>query len=155
MQGLWQDLRYGLRRLLKAPSFSLIAVLTLALGIGANTAIFSVVNAVLLRPLPYPEPERLALVQQNLPKIGWYYGGVSSAELLDYIAENKTFAQLAGYSVLSLNLTGDREPLRLQAARVSANLFPLLGVPPLLGRGFATEEDVAGGNRAVVLSEKL
>src|ERR1044072_7598909 len=100
MQTFLQDLRYGARMLLKSPGFSLIAVFTLALGIGANTAIFTVVNAVLPRPLTYPQPERLALVQQNQPKIGWYYGGVSSAELLYYIAENKTFAQLAGYSVL-------------------------------------------------------
>ncbi|HZS07631.1 MAG TPA: ABC transporter permease [Blastocatellia bacterium] len=155
MQTLLQDLRYGARALMKKPGFTLIVILTLALGIGANTAIFSVVDAVLLRPLPYKEPERIALVQQHLPKVGWYYGGVSAAELLDYVSGNQTFAELAGYTILSLNLTGEREPQRLQAARVSPGLFPLLGVEPLVGRGFAAEEDKVGRNHVIVLSERL
>jgi putative ABC transport system permease protein len=155
MQTLLQDLRYGARTLFKHPGFTLIAIITLALGIGANTAIFSVVNAVLLRPLPYREPERLALVQQHFPKLGWYYGGVSAPELLDYIAYNETFAELAGYDIVSLNLTGEREPQRLSVARVSANLFSLLGVPPMLGRGFTNEEESVGKSRVVALSERL
>jgi putative ABC transport system permease protein len=155
MQNLWQDLRYGVRMLLKHPGFTLIAVLTLALGIGANTAIFSVLNAVLLRPLPYKEPERIALVQQHMPKLGWYFGGVSSAELLDYIAGNETFAEMAGYGIVSLNLTGDREPQRLEVARVSPSLFPLLGVPPIFGRGFTTDEDETAKSSVIVLGERL
>jgi putative ABC transport system permease protein len=155
MQTLLQDLRYSLRILLKRPGFTLIVVITLALGIGANTAIFSVVDTVLLRPLPYKEPERIALVEQHLPRLGWYQGGVSSAELLDYIAGNETFAEMAGYSILSLNLTGEGEPRRIQAARVSPSLFPLLGVSPLAGRGFSAEEDEVGKNRVAVLSEAL
>jgi len=155
MQTLLQDLRYGARMLWKNPGFTLIAVITLALGIGANTAIFSVVDAVLLRPLPYKEPERIALVQQHMPKLGWYYGGVSAPELLDYIAGNETFAEMAGYGIINLNLTGEREPQRLQVARVSPGLFPLLGVTPLLGRGFSAEEDEVGKDRVAALSEGL
>jgi putative ABC transport system permease protein len=153
MQGLLQDLRYSLRISLKKPGFTLIVVITLALGVGANTAIFSVVDTVLLRPLPYKEPERIALVEQHMPRLGWYHGGVSSAELLDYIAGNETFAEMAGYSILSFNLTGEGEPRRIQAARVSPSLFTLLGVSPLAGRGFSSEEDEVGKNRVAVLSE--
>jgi putative ABC transport system permease protein len=155
MQTLLQDLHYSLRILLKRPGFTLIVVITLALGIGANTAIFSVVDTVLLRPLPYKEPERIALVQQHMPRLGLYHGGVSSAELLDYLGGNETFAEMAGYSILSLNLTGEGEPRRIQAARVSPGLFPLLGVSPLAGRGFSAEEDVVGKNRVAMLSEAL
>jgi putative ABC transport system permease protein len=155
MQTFWQDLRHGARRLIKKPGFTLIAVLTLGLGIGAVVAIFSIVDAVLLRPLPYKEPERIALVQQHMPKMGWYGGGVSAPEMLDYIAGNESFAEMAGYGVINLNLTGEREPLRIEVARVSASLFPLLGVTPLLGRGFSEEEEEAGKNRVVALSERL
>src|SRR5262245_44959785 len=154
MQTFWQDLRHGARMLVKKPGFTLIAVITLGLGIGAVTAIFSVVDGVLLRPLPYKEPERIALVEQRRPKLG-LVGGVSAPEMLDYIAGNETFAEMAGYRVINLNLTGEREPLRLQVARVSPGLFPLLGVAPLLGRGFSTEEDEVGKNRVVALSEGL
>src|SRR5262249_212554 len=133
----------------------LIAVVTLGLGIGAVTSIFSVVDAVLLRPLPYKEPERIALVQQQMPKIGWYFGGVSAPEMLDYIAGNESFAEMAGYGIVNLNLTGEREPQRIEVARVSSGLFPLLGVTPLLGRGFSAEEDEVGKNSVVALSEGL
>src|SRR5262249_45913787 len=149
MQTFWQDVSYGARMLVKRPGFTLIAVITLALGIGANAAIFSVVDAVLLRPLPYKEPERIALVQQHMPKLGWYFGGVSAPELLDYVAGNETFAEMAGYGIINLNLTGEREAKRLQVARVSPSLFPLLGVTPLLGRGFSAEDDEVGKNRVV------
>jgi putative ABC transport system permease protein len=154
MQTLWQDLRQGARMLVKKPGFTLIAALTLGLGIGAATAIFSVVDAVLLRPLPYKEPERIALVEQRQPKLGWS-GGVSAPEMLDYISGNETFAEMAGYGIINLNLTGEREPRRIEVARVSPSLFPLLGVSPLLGRGFSTEEDEVGKNRVVALSEGL
>src|SRR5215467_4846783 len=137
MQKFWQDLRHGARMLVKKPGFTLIAALTLGLGIGAVVAIFSVVDAVLLRPLPYKEPERIALVQQQIPKLGWYFGGVSAPEMLDYIAGNESFVEMAGYGIDDLNLTGEREPLRIEIARVSHNLFPLLGVTPLVGRGFS------------------
>ncbi len=154
MQTLWQDLRHGVRTLVKKPGFTLIAVITLGAGVGAVAAIFSVVDAVLLRPLPYKEPERIALVEQNQPKLGWS-GGVSAPEMLDYIAGNETFAEMAGYGIINLNLTGEREPLRIDVARVSPSLFPLLGVAPLVGRGFTAEEDRLGKNRVVALSEGL
>src|SRR5262245_6854479 len=155
MQTFWQDLRHGARMLVKKPGFTVIAVLTLGLGIGAVAAIFSVVDAVLLRPLPYKEPERISLVQQHMPKLDWYFGGVSAPEMLDYIAGNETFAEMAGYGIINLNMTGEREPLRIEVARVSPGLFPLLGVTPLLGRGFTAEEDEVGRNRVVALSEGL
>jgi len=155
MRTFWQDLRHGARLLLNKPGFTLIAVLTLGLGIGAVTAIFSVVDAVLLRPLPYREPERIALIKQNQPKIGWYFGGVSAPEMLDYIGGNETFAEMAGYGTINLNLTGEREPLRIDVARVSPGLFPMLGVTPMLGRGFTSEEDEVGKNGVVTLSEGL
>jgi putative ABC transport system permease protein len=155
MQTLLQDLRYGARKLLAKPGFALISVMTLALGIGANTAIFSVVDAVLLRPLPYKEPERIALIQQHFPKMGWYFGGVSAPEMLDYIAGNESFTEMAGYGTINLNLTGEQEAQRLQVARVSPSLFPLLGVNPLLGRGFTVEEDAVGRNQVVAISEGL
>jgi hypothetical protein len=94
MQTLWQDLRHGSRMLIKKPGFTLIAVITLGLGIGAVTAIFSVVDAVLLRPLPYKDPERIALVEQSQPNLGWS-GGASAPEMLDYIDGNETFAEMA------------------------------------------------------------
>src|SRR5215468_1817690 len=130
--------------LAKQPGLTLIAVITLGLGIGAVTAIFSVVNTVLLRPLPYKEPEQIALIEQYFPKLDSYFGGVSAPEMLDYIAGNETFAEMAGYGLINLNLTGEREPRRIQVARVSPGLFPLLGVTPLLGRGFSAEEDDIG-----------
>ncbi len=100
MSAFWQDARYGARMLLKKPGFTLIAVITLGLGIGAVTAIFSVVDAVLLRPLPYKEPERIALIEQHFPKLDLYFGGVSAPEMLDYIAGNETFAEMAGYGII-------------------------------------------------------
>src|SRR6059036_2464827 len=104
MQTLWQDLLFGTRMLLKKPGFALIAVATLALGIGANTVIFSVVNAVLLRPLPYQNPDRLVLVKESLPKLGWSLLSVSPAEFLDYQAGNEVFSEMAAFTDLSVNL---------------------------------------------------
>src|SRR5919205_1857632 len=128
---MWRNMGYGLRMMRRNPAFTLIAVLTLALGIGVNTAIFSVVNAVLLRPLPYQNPEQLVLVRESLPKLGWDFGGISAAEMLDYMAGNESFSEMAGFTELNFNLTGEREATRVQAARVSPSLFPLLGVSPL------------------------
>jgi putative ABC transport system permease protein len=152
MEALWQDLRYGARMLRKKPSFTLIAVVTLALGIGANTAIFSVVNAVLLRPLPYPSSSRLVLVKESLPKLGWSLLATSPAEFQDYRENNQVFSELAAFTDLSVNLTGEGEPQRIQTARVSGNLFSLLGVQSLYGHTFSNEEDQVGKNNVVVLS---
>jgi putative ABC transport system permease protein len=152
MNSLWQDLRYGVRMLLKKPGFTLIAVLTLALGIGANTAIFSVVNTVLLKPLPYAEPERLAMLWTDNPKQGVHEEGTSYPTFLDWRAQSHSFAELAlcsrGNPVV---LTGTAEPERALGEYVSANLFPLLGVKPALGRTF-TPDDEQRRERVVVLS---
>ncbi len=151
LAALWQDLRFGARMLLKQPGFTLIAVLTLALGIGANTAIFSIVNAVLLRPFPYKEPERLVILQERFNA-----GGRSSPSypnLVDWRAQNTAFEAISAVrGNESFNFTGAGEPERLQGRLVSAEFFSLLGVEPLLGRGFRAEEDRPGATPAVILS---
>jgi len=155
MNSLLQDLRYGARMLVKKPGFTLIAVLTLALGIGANTAIFSVVNTVLLKPLPYAEPDRLAMLWTDNPKQGVHEEGTSYPTFLDWRAQSHSFAELAlcsrGNPVV---LTGTDEPERALGEYVSANLFPLLGVKPALGRTF-TPNDEQRRERVVVLSYGL
>ena len=155
MQTLAQDLRYALRMLKSQPAVTLMAIIALALGIGANTAIFSVINAVLLRPLPYPESDRLVIVQQSLPKLGLNLASVSGGEFIDYTEGNEVFSQVAGYTDISLNLTGHGEAARIQAARVSASLFPLLGVSPLRGRLFSNDEDQPGKNNVALISRAL
>jgi len=150
------DLRFAFRQLLKNPGFTAVAVLTLALGIGANTAIFSVVNAVLLRPLPFAEPDRLVWMWGNI-RNGGNQASVSPLDFLDYREQNKSFEQLAamtsgpGYR----NLTGDGDPQRLEAAWVTGNYFQALGVEPALGRTFRLENEHPGRNEVVVLSHGL
>ncbi|MFL6520475.1 MAG: ABC transporter permease [Chthoniobacterales bacterium] len=144
------DVRYALRMLAKSPAFTFIAVLTLALAIGANTAIFSVVNAVLLRPLPYPHSEQLVQVfgtQPTLPE-----APTSPANFLEWRTENQVFTPIATYVGQGFNLTGTDTPERVVGARVSSDMFQLLGVQPALGRDFTAEEDRDGGNRVVILS---
>ncbi len=141
MQNLLLDLRYGVRTLLKHRSFTFIAVLTLALGIGANTAMFSVVNAVLLRPLPYNDPARLVTIWEESPDRGLYQIPVSYANLRDWVDQNQTFEQISAYTFSNLNLTGAAEPARLLTVRCSANLFSLVGATPMLGRAFLPDED--------------
>jgi putative ABC transport system permease protein len=150
-----QDLRFGFRMLLKNPGFTLIAVITLALGIGANTAIFSVVNAVVLRPLPYPEPERLIRLWESNPGRGWPEFSASALNFEDWRKQQTAFEQLAAYEFATLNLTGDGEPERVAALSVTANLFPTLGTPPALGRNFLPEEEQAGRHRVAILSDGL
>jgi len=147
----WQDLRFGARMLRKQRGFTLISVLTLALGIGANTAIFSIVNAVLLRPFPYPAPERLVIVQERFNA-----GGVASPSypnFVDWRAQNTAFASIAAVRQNeSFNLTGAGEPERLQGQLVSAEFFSTLGIQPLFGRYFLLEEDRPSATPAVILS---
>jgi len=150
MESLWQDLRYGARMLLKNPGFTLIAVLTLSLGIGANTAIFSVVNAVLLKPLPYAHPDRLVWVTEFFPHNRGEMTG--SPDFIEWRTQAGVFEHLAAFSTDSANLTGSGEPERLTAVRATANLFPSLGVAPFAGRAFTVEEDRPGGAPVVVLS---
>ncbi|MGH9840570.1 MAG: ABC transporter permease [Blastocatellia bacterium] len=150
MQTLWQDLRYGARMLLKNPGFTLIAVVTLSLGIGANTALFSVIDAVLFRPLPFERPERLVTLRSIDVKRG---EGLQATypDFNDWRAQNQSFEKLAAFRGRDLMLTGWGEAARVRGAVVTSDLFPLLGVAPRLGRGFTTEEDRAGGH-SVVLS---
>jgi putative ABC transport system permease protein len=150
MNGLVQDLRYALRQLGKSPGFTAVAVLTLALGISANSAIFSVVNAVLLRPLTYEKPDRLVMVwEQNLHR-GWFENIVSSANFLDWKKQNHVFADMAAFESGSFNLTGDNRPEQIAGQRVTANLLSVLGVQPWRGRLFVPEEGKRGRAAAVV-----
>ncbi len=151
MERLWQDVRYATRVLMKKPGFAAVAVLTLALGIGANTAIFSVVNAVLLRPLPYRDPARIFAI--NKAAMGKGLPGIAAFEYFDWRDQSEAFEQIAGYSTDNFNLTGGDEPERITVARVTANLFPLLGVQPISGRVFMPEEDAPGHGQVVVVSQ--
>src|SRR6185295_2042690 len=141
MNTLIKDLRYAVRSLLKQPGFTAIAIITLALGIGANTAMFSVINAVLLRPLPYHEPERLVTIWEESPERDLFQIPVSFANLRDWADQTQTFEQIAAYTFTNLNLSGAGEPARLATVRASANLFSLVGAAPLVGRTFLPEED--------------
>jgi predicted permease len=152
-----QDVRYAARTLRKNPSFTAIALLTLALGIGANTAIFSVVNTVLLRPLPYPDADRLVAVWEKvrLPTYQNDQNSPAPGNFADWRRQNTVFREMAAVRYRSFNLTGDGEPVRVEGEAVSASLFPLLQVNAKLGRVFTPEEDVAGGPRVVLISEGL
>ena len=142
MNSLIQDLRYGARLLLRKPGFTLVAIITLALGIGANTAIFSVINAVLIKPLPYPEAQRLVAIR----------GNQSVLDLDDIKAQSRTIEYLGGAVVQPLDYTGEAEPIQVQAALCNADLFAVLGARPLMGRMISPEEDAKGGERVVLLS---
>ncbi len=156
METLFQDLRYGSRMLLKHPGFTVVAVIALALGIGANTAIFSVVNAVLLRPLPFAEPDRLMVVYESRTDRGGTRSSVSYPDFADWRDQNTVFERMSTYRDTDFVLTGDGEPARLHTGVVNADLFPLLGATPILGRPFRTEEDKPGeGGRVVLLSQQL
>ena len=152
LEGLTQDVRYGLRSLRQTPAFTVAVVLTLALGIGANTAIFSVVNGVLLRPLPYGEPERLVVLRQSLAQPATPSIGFSEKELVDYRAASKTLEGLVEYHTMSFTLLGGAEAQRVQTGVVSPDFFDFLGVAPLLGRNFRAEDDLPGADAVLMLS---
>lgn len=151
METLLQDLRFGLRTLTKSPGFAVVALLTLALGIGANSAIFSVINAILLRPLAYKNPEQLVLINHNYQKIS-LKASVSAFGFVHYRDNAKSFESLTAITGWAANLTGEGEPERLTGQTVSANFFELLGANAAMGRTFAVGEDSEGKNRVVVLS---
>ena len=154
MRTLWQDLRYGIRMLLQRPGFTALAVLTLAVGIGANTAIFSVVNAVILRPLPYADPDRLMLLRETkLPQFPEF--AIAPGNFLDWQSQNEVFEQLEAFRTHFYNLTGNAEPERLRAARVTAGTFSMLGIQPALGRDFLAEEDRPGNDGVALISHGL
>jgi predicted permease len=153
MQSFWQDVRYGIRTLAKSRGFSVVAILTLALGIGANTALFSVVNGVLLSPLPYRNPDQL--VRLNARQAHFNTASVSYPNFLDWQRENHSFSSLAAFRADNFNLTGLGEPERVKVNMISATFFPILGVQPMLGRNFTEQEDKLGGSPVVLLSEGL
>src|SRR6266567_1119425 len=145
------DLKFAFRQLLKNPGFTTVVVLTLALGIGANAAIFSVVNAVLLRPPPFKEPGRLVFVSEKSKDMDNM--SVSYPNFLDWQRQQVAFSSLAAFRTEEWNLTGTSQPERVVGLQVSASFFPTLGVQPLRGRVFEADEDKVGGERVVVLSE--
>ncbi|WP_224361022.1 ABC transporter permease [Hyalangium versicolor] len=155
MDTFLQDLRYALRGLLRDRSFTLVAVLTLALGIGANSAVFSVVNGVLLRPLPFPEPDQLVRIYDNFHANGLKQIPVSVLEYRDFRERAKTLASTAIFTDTDVTLTGQDMPERLRAVSATASFFPTLGVTPFLGRSFTEEEETPGRERVVVLSHRL
>src|SRR5690349_16703716 len=152
MNTLRQDLKYVLLILLNQPGFTLVAVITLALGIGANTAIFSLVNSILLRPLPFREPDQIVRMLQASPKLGLTSWGVSQADFAAYREQNRSFESIAIYNTNATNLTGAGEPERLPIATVTADFFKVFGVNPLLGRTFVAGEDEKGRNQVCVIS---
>jgi len=151
MEPLLQDVRFGLRVLRKSPGFTAIAVITLALGIGANTALFSVVNGVLLNPLPFPEPDQLVGLHENKPNFEG--GSISYPNFLDWQKENHTFSSMAVARTYAFNLTGIGEAEQVNAEFITPDFFPLLGVKPVIGRTFAPEEDQIGAGPVALISE--
>src|SRR6266540_114365 len=156
---LRQDMRHTTRGLLRAPGFALTVVLTLALGIGTNTAIFSVVDQLLLRPLAYPNGDQLLTIYESfrpaVGRIGQARNVVSPANWMDWQRESRTLERLAAWRTMPVTLTGVGEPARLNAQVVSAEFFPLLGVPPLLGRTVSEQDDRPNAPRVAVLSHQL
>ena len=153
MDTFWQDVRFAARMLAKSPGFTAVAVLTLALGIGANTAIFSVVDAVLLRRLPVDSPDRLVAVHNQLPKVNLPRTEISALQFRDYADHTDVFESAAAITFPNYNLTGTDQPLRLRGMRTTAGLFPLLGVRPVAGRVFTAAEDLYGAQHVVLLSQ--
>jgi len=153
MNTLFQDIRYGLRTLGKNPGFAAIAILTLALGIGANTALFSVVNGVLLNPLPFPNPDQLYELYSKTPVDE--HSSISYLNFLDWRKDNHSFSTLGAFRASDMNLTGAGEPERLHGHMISAELFPTLDIPPILGRNFRPEEDQTGSAPVAIISDGL
>lgn len=155
MPTLWQDLRFGFRLLTKSPGFTAIAVLTLALGIGANTAIYSVVNAVLIRPLPIREPNRVVVLHDQFP--GWNVPRtkVSPLQFLEFSHRTDLFESSVALKPASLNLTGRGQPVRLQVMEATSGLFTTFGIKPILGRMFTTNDDTRESMHVALLSHGL
>src|SRR5579872_400800 len=153
MRSLLHDLQYAGRQMMKSPGFAIVAVLTLAIGIGANTAIFSVVNAVLLEPLPYPNANRLVVLFHSKPH--FLKGSISYPNFEDWRRDNRSFEAMAAFRNGDAKLTGAGEPENLNGRMVSAGFFEMLGVKPILGRTFSADEDRLGANPTVMITEGL
>lgn len=152
MQALWQDLRFGLRMMEKSPGFAAIAVLALALGIGASTSIFSVADAVLFRPLPYPNPQQIVRVWEQAPN--GRRMNLANSNFEDFRTQNSTFGSLADYEVSLSSVAGGSEPVRVNIAVVSSGFFPTLGVETFRGRAFSADELRPHGTPAVIVSSR-
>jgi putative ABC transport system permease protein len=155
METLFQDLRYAVRMLLKSPAFTLVAVVTIALGIGANTTIFSAINAVVLAPFSYPNQDRLVILWERNLEVGIYRGSVAPANFFDWRDQNQTFEQLAAISQNYFDLTDGDQPERFAGYAVSPSFFDMIGVKAAIGRTFRPEEDQPGRNQVVVLKHSL
>ena len=152
MNGLLQDLRFAVRSFGLNPGFTAAALLSIAIGVGANSSIFSIASALLLRPLPYPDADRLAILWSRSPGLGIAEDWFSTAQYFDIKRGHRGFEDVAIAIGGNYNLTGDGEPERIGTVRVSSNLLPLLGAQPILGRLFTAEEDVAGGAGVAILN---
>jgi predicted permease len=150
MEAFWKDVKFGVRMLMRSPGFTVTAILTLALGIGANTALFSVVNGVLLNHLPFPRANELVTLYENKPH--FQYGSISYPNFLDWQRNKRTFQLIAAYRPDDFTVAGAGNPERVRGVMVSADFFPTLGVQPMLGRGFSSEEDRLGGKPVVLIS---
>src|SRR5919202_5465968 len=155
MNNLWLDLRYGLRTLWKSPGFALVALLALALGIGANTAIFSAVNAVLLRPLPFPQSEQLVWLQGVNPAKGITQSNMAVPDIVDWQTQSQAFAQLAGFITGGALIVTNDEPERIRGTSVTADFFPALRTPALYGRTWQADDAQKGRDPVAVLSYGL
>jgi putative ABC transport system permease protein len=155
MSMLLQDARFALRVFQRTPGFAVAAVLTLAVGIGANTSVFSVANALLLRPLPYRQPDRLVLIDARRKSTNISQGPLTVPRFEQVEQRNRSFSEMAAFTAEAFNLTGRGDPEQVFAARVSWKFFPVLGISLALGRGFRAEEDKAGGDSVVLISDGL
>jgi putative ABC transport system permease protein len=155
MDTFLKDIRYGIRGLFKRPALTIIAIVTLAIGIGANSAIFSTINALLLKPLPFPDPERIVALWDKVPSRGVERNEVAVANYLDWKAQNKSFEQLGIYRWWSTNLTGADSPERVQGFQVTANFLDIVNVKPMLGRGFSPDQNEPGKETVALLTYSL
>jgi hypothetical protein len=157
--GLRQDIGFGVRMLRRQPGFAAVAIFALALGIGATTSIFSVVDAVLWRPLPYPHADRLMSLAEQRPRESRWFGPIAPADFFDWRRDNQSFAAIAALSIGSpsgaYNLTGDGEPERVRPLEVTPQFLSVIGVTPAIGRDFRAEEEIDGRDRVVLLSDAL
>jgi predicted permease len=155
MDAFLNDIRYAIRNLVKRPGFTLIAVITLALGIGANSSIFSAINALLLRPLPFPELDRVVAIWDKMPSRGILHNEVTMANYLDWRAQNQSFEQLSLYRWWNANLTGIDPPERIQGFLVTANFLDVIGLKPIMGRNFTEEENQPGKDAVAIIAHSL
>ncbi len=155
MGNLWREFQYAIRALRRNPGFSLVAILTLALAMGANTTLFSAISAVLLRPLPYPEPSRVVRIWSSNPTQGWFRGSLSPPDFVDLRKANRSFAEMGVFNLRNGNLTGNGRPSSIEYAWVTPSLLTALAVPPKIGRLFAPEENEPGADGVAIISHRL